>query len=77
MAFSVLVCMLLSLSCIVTLFFIILVAGRCIPTIFDLDSILDEVLYLGGNETINSSLSDIVSFSLDNVTLGDIRDGTL
>ncbi|XP_065916951.1 choline transporter-like protein 2 isoform X2 [Dysidea avara] len=52
-------------------------AGRCIPTIFDLDSIIDEALYLEGNETIDPDLENDVSFSLDTVTLGDIRDGTL
>ena len=52
-------------------------AGRCIPTIFDLDSIIDEVLYLDGNDTIDPDLDDTVSLSLDTVTLEDIRDGTL
>jgi len=58
-------------------FFTPLVAGRCIPTIFDLDSIIDEVLYLDGNDTIDPSLNDTVDLSLDTITLGDIRDGTL
>ena len=67
----------LGTSYVIALFFTPLVAGRCIPTIFDLDSIIDEALYLEGNETIDPDLENDVSFSLDTVTLGDIRDGTL
>ena len=52
-------------------------AGQCIPTIFDLDSVIDEVLYLGGSNTVDPSLRANIILSLDAVTLGDIMDGTL
>jgi len=53
------------------------VAGQCIPTIFDLHSVIDEVLYLDGSNTVDPSLRPNVILSLDALTLGDIMDGTL
>ena len=54
--------------------FIILyvVAQRCVPTIFDLDNLINLTL------TNDADVSgDITDLSLDNVTLRDIEDGTV
>ena len=53
---------------------IFVVAQRCIPTIFDVERLLNETLTLNNDANVSST---ITITDLSNITLGQIEDGTV
>jgi len=69
----------LSFVCLVCgcyLFVTFAVAGRCVPTVFNLEDKIDKTLILT-NDSINPNLGRKVVFQLEAEYLRDIRDGTV